>query len=152
MLLKVAKMQCRTHSRNRRGQVGVSMIELLVSILIFAFGMLGLVGLQSKTLSYGQISLYRSQATALSDDIFDRMRTDRANAKKGDWSTEATEHAADISGTSIAKTDLKDWKAEVEQLLPGGTAQIITDTDRITVIITWSERGTTSEFKTISAL
>ena len=128
------------------------MLEFLVSILIFAFGMLGLVGLQSKTLTYGQISLYRSQATALSDDIFDRMRADRANAKKGDWSTEATEYAADISGTSIAKTDLKDWKAEVEKLLPGGTAQIITDVDRITVIITWSERGTSSEFRTISAL
>jgi hypothetical protein len=80
------------------------------------------------------------------------MRTDRANAKKGDWSTEPTEHAADISGTSIAKTDLKDWKAEVEQLHPDGTAQIITDTGRITVIITWSERGITSEFRTVSAL
>ncbi len=145
-------MQRQTHSINRCRQAGVSMIEFLVSILIFAFGMLGLVGLQSKTLSYGQISLYRSQATALSDDIFDRMRADRANAKKGDWSTEPTEHATDISGTSIAKTDLKEWKAEVEQLLPSGTAQIITDTDRITVIITWSERGTSSEFKTISAL
>ncbi|MDH5541144.1 MAG: type IV pilus modification protein PilV, partial [Rhizobacter sp.] len=63
----------------RRAQRGASMIELLVSILIFAFGMLGLVGLQNRTLGYGQISLYRSQATALTDDILDRMRTDRAN-------------------------------------------------------------------------
>jgi len=142
-----------SNTNRLRHEHGVSMIELLVSLLIFAFGVLGLVGLQTKTLGYGQISLFRSQAAALSDDIFDRMRADRANAKKGDWSTEVTEQSADITGTTIAKTDLKDWKASIEQLLPGGQAQIITDSGHITVNISWSERdGVRTTFTTISAL
>ena len=87
-------------------QRGASMIELLVSILIFAFGMLGLVGLQTRTLAYGQTSLYRSQATALTDDILDRMRADRANAKANAWDSPTTDLATSITGTSIAKTDL----------------------------------------------
>jgi len=129
------------------------MIELLISLLIFAFGMLGLVGLQNKALGYGQMSLFRSQAAALSDDIFDRMRADRANAKKGDWSTVATEQAADITGTTIARTDLKDWKGCIEQLLPGGQAQVVTDSDHITVSISWAERdGIRTTFTTVSAL
>ena len=129
------------------------MIELLISLLIFAFGMLGLVGLQNKALGYGQMSLFRSQAAALSDDIFDRMRADRANAKKGDWGTVAAEQAADITGTTIARTDLKDWKSSIEQLLPSGQAQVVTDSDHITVSISWAERdGVRTTFTTVSAL
>ena len=138
-------------------QRGASMIELLVSILIFAFGMLGLVGLQSRTLAYGQMSLYRSQATALTDDIMDRMRADRANAKTGNWDTALTNNAASITGTTtIAEKDLKEWKLEVEALLPGGRASIVRSTvggqPVITVTMEWNERGETQTFPTMSAL
>ena len=111
----------------KRRQFGVSMIELLVSMVIFAFGMLGLVGLQTKTLAYGQSGLYRSQATALTDDVLDRMRTDRANAKLGNWNTAFANASASFTGTSIAQTDLKDWKQQIESLLPSGQAKIETD-------------------------
>ena len=128
-----------------RAQRGASMIELLVSILIFAFGMLGLVGLLNSTLGYGQISLYRSQATALTDDILDRMRADRANAKSGSWNTTLGADSASISGTSVAATDLKDWKAQVEALLPQGQASIAVNSGDVTVDIRWNERGTTQD-------
>ena len=68
-------------------QRGASMIELLVALVIFAFGMLGLAGLQTRTMEFSQSSLYRSQATALTDDVLDRMRADRANAANGLWDT-----------------------------------------------------------------
>ena len=145
------------NATRRSRQRGASMIELLVSILIFAFGMLGLVGLQSRTLAYGQMSLYRSQATALTDDIMDRMRADRANAKTGNWDTALTNNAASITGTTtIAEKDLKEWKLEVEALLPGGRASIVRSTvggqPVITVTMEWNERGETQTFPTMSAL
>jgi len=136
----------------RRPQRGASMIELLVSILIFAFGMLGLVGLQNKTLGYGQMSLYRSQATALSDDILDRMRADRVNAKAGNWNTALATASTSYTGTSIAQVDLKDWKDQVERLLPSGQASIAVDAGVVTVTIQWDERGATTPFQTISSL
>jgi len=137
------------------GQHGVSMIELLVAILIFAFGMLGLAGLQNRTLGFAQISLYRSQATALSDDILDRLRADRLNAKAGRWNTVLSTKADDISGATLTESDLKEWKSEVERLLPGGKASVGFDasTGMVTVDIRWSERGTTQEkWSTVSAL
>ncbi len=133
-------------------QRGATMIELLVSILIFALGMLGLVGLQTRTLSYGQASLYRSQATALTDDILDRMRTDRVNAKGGQWSTASTALAASITGTTIALTDLKDWKEQVESLLPTGRGAIAIAGDAVTITLSWDERGETRTFVTTSGL
>jgi type IV pilus assembly protein PilV len=155
-------LQNLNQATRRTRQRGASMIELLVSLLIFAFGMLGLVGMQNKTMAYSQLSLYRSQATALSDDILDRMRADRARAKNGDWSTGLTDVASGITGTSIAKTDLKEWKTLVETLLPSGQASIAigtgADLGKVTVKLQWYERfgddsdGSTREFQTISFL
>jgi type IV pilus assembly protein PilV len=141
-----------TRGAGKAGQRGASMIELLVSILIFAFGMLGLVGLQTRTLSYGQFSLYRSQATALSDDILDRMRTDRVSAKAGGWDSALSVAAASIGTSTFAEADLKDWKQQVEGLLPLGKGQVAVAAGVVTITMTWDERGTTQSFVTTSGL
>lgn len=127
-------------------QRGVSMIELLVSLLIFTFGMLGLAGLQTRTLTFNQSSLFRSQATALTDDILDRMRADRLNALAGRWDTPLTTASSAVTGTLIYQADLKDWKAQVEALLPSAQASVVTNTTAgsadlgtVTVVIEWDD-------------
>jgi type IV pilus assembly protein PilV len=120
-------------------QRGISMVELLVSLLIFSFGMLGLAGLQTRTLSFNQSSLYRSQATALGDDILDRMRADRQNAVAGLWNTALTTDAAGVTGTELYKTDLKLWKQSVEALLPSGKGAVNVSGGTVTVTLTWDD-------------
>jgi type IV pilus assembly protein PilV len=126
------------HHRKQH-QSGASMIELLVSLLIFSFGMLGLAGLQVRSLSLSQSSLYRSQATALADDILDRMRADRDNALAGNWNTALTTASSSVSGTALFKTDMKDWKATVEALLPDGKASVNMGSGTVTVILQWDD-------------
>ena len=131
-------MQLNLSTRKRR-QSGVSMIELLVAFVIFSFGMLGLAGLQSRTLSYNQSSLFRSQATALADDILDRMRVDRDNALAQRWNTELASKSTSITPlTFIYQTDLKDWKEQIEALLPDGQGRITVAADRsVTIELEW---------------
>lgn len=131
------------HSGNKHStrQGGVGLIEVLVSILIFAFGILGLVGLQTRTLSYSQESLFRSQAAALTEDILDRMRADRTNAKAGQWDSAFNNHHNHFKGTTLAQMDLKEWKLQVETLLPSGEAAIARNANRVIVTIRWNERG-----------
>ena len=132
------------------------MLELLVSLLIFSFGMLGLAGLQIRSLSMSQSSLYRSQATALADDILDRMRADRANALAGNWNTALTTAASSVSGSALYQTDLKDWKATVESLLPAGQASVNVNANVVTITLQWDDsRGRDSSpqsWATISRL
>ena len=130
-----------TPLHSRRGAAGSSMIELLVSILIFAFGMLGMIGMQNRTLGYGQMSLLRSQAAALTDDMMDRLRTDRANAVVGNWEITLGQPASDFNGTSLAQTDRSDWLTQVAALLPSGQASVHVTTKIVTVTIQWYERG-----------
>jgi type IV pilus assembly protein PilV len=136
-----------------RRQRGASMIELLVSLLIFAFGTLGIIGMMTRTLGYGQMSLYRSQAAALTDDILDRMRADSANARAGKWSAELDDAASSFTKTTIADQDLKEWKTQVEALLPSGQAEVVVSSGAITITIAWNERnGATTSMVTNSAL
>jgi type IV pilus assembly protein PilV len=139
--------------RPARRQRGASMIELLVSLLIFAFGTLGIIGMMTRTLGYSQMSLYRSQAAALTDDILDRMRTDVTNARAGNWDTALTNSGSSFGTTSIAQQDLGEWKTQVEALLPSGKASVAVTSGAVTVTIAWQERNATAtSFVTTSAL
>jgi type IV pilus assembly protein PilV len=146
----------RTHHPSHRpahAQRGVSLIELLVALLIFSFGMLGLAGLQLRTLSYSQSSLFRSQAVALTDDVLDRMRASRTDASiptSGGWNSDFDEAGANGS-------DLADWKAEVASLLPGGEASIAVTSTNVTIVIRWLDspdknREELTSFQTVTAL
>ena len=57
-----------------RPQSGVTMIEVMVTVVILAFGLLGLAGLQSK-INIGMIESYqRGQAVILLNDMAERMK------------------------------------------------------------------------------
>ena len=145
-----------TPSAARRSQAGATMIEVLVSFVIFAFGMLGVAGLQTKALSMSQASLMRSQASALTDDIIERLRADRANAMAGNWNSSADELAADISATGpLSDTDLRAWKTDLEAALPDGRARINVATGVVEVLITWNDsrgRDDNTVFRTVTRL
>jgi type IV pilus assembly protein PilV len=143
---------------------GFTMIEVLVAFVIFSFGMLGLAGLQTRLLTYSQSSLLRTQAMALTDDVLERMRLDRQNAVGGNWSTDLDDTAASLpSGVNPYQFDLKDWKTQVEALLPAGRASISVDAAQnnlVIITIEWNDsRGTdtsnqtgTEQFETRSRL
>ena len=54
-------------------QGGATMIEVLITIVILAFGLLGLVGLQAKVQLAEVESYQRAQAVVLLNDMADRL-------------------------------------------------------------------------------
>jgi len=55
-------------------QTGVGLIEVLMALVVFALGVVGLAGLQLKTLSLTMDSSQRTYAMAKSQDLADRIR------------------------------------------------------------------------------
>lgn len=145
-------------SATARSQAGATMIEVLVSFVILAFGVMGIAGLQTKAMALNQASLMRSQASALTDDIIDRLRADRVNAMAGRWDSSGTQTASSYASTGpIYTTDMGDWKREVENLLPEGRALVTVDTATglVTVRISWNDSRRTDDntvFVTVSRL
>ena len=59
-------------------QSGVSLIEVLVSIVIASIGLLALAGVNASSARYTKMSQYRGTATLLANDMGERMRANKA--------------------------------------------------------------------------
>lgn len=117
----------------RRGQGGFTLVEVLVSALILALGLVGTAGLQALALKSNQSAYLRSQASALAYDLADRMRTNVEGANSGFYVPgDATLHAscATTSGCSVqqsAQNDIAEWNAALAANLPLGSGFVCID-------------------------
>jgi len=63
-----------------RGQRGVTLIEVLVTVIILSIGLLGIAGLQSRLQQSEMEAYQRSQALILLNDMANRIASNRNNA------------------------------------------------------------------------
>lgn len=123
----------KTSSLNKKHQSGMSMIEVLVTIVILAFGLLGLAALHMKMQAAALESQQRAQAVTLLSDIKDRISTNRAQA--ADYIVDGlvgTGDARPLSCTGLSsgpQKDLCEWsnalKGQAEQGTVSNTGAMI---------------------------
>lgn len=95
-------------------QSGVSLIEILVTLVIVTLGLLGLVGMQSKLQTSEMEAYQRSQALLLLNDMASRLSSNRSNASA--YATGAPVSAPLGAGatcptavTTLVQRDLREW-------------------------------------------
>jgi len=66
------------HRHNK--ETGFSLLEVLITILVLSIGLLGFAGLQAQSLRTNNSASQGSAATALANEIINRMRANRASA------------------------------------------------------------------------
>lgn len=89
-------------------QIGMSLIEVLVAVLILGIGLLGIAAMQATALRNSQSALERSQAVIQTYAILDAMRANRADALAGQYNTGGMECAAP-TGVTLAQMDRARW-------------------------------------------
>lgn len=114
-------------------QRGFTLIEVLVSGLILAIGLVGVAGLQAFALKNNQSAFMRSQATALAYDLADRMRSNVAGVDSGSYAPASAAVVSGCGSTSgctpveMAHNDLAQWNAAVATYLPMGQGFVCID-------------------------
>lgn len=109
------------------------MVEVLVSLLIVSFGLLGMAALQAEGIVSNQSAYYRTQAVSLANDMTDRMRANIAAVTSGNYNdiagaaNGACYTAGGCSPAQMAGNDLSVWNAMVAASLPGGAAAVCLD-------------------------
>jgi type IV pilus assembly protein PilV len=70
------------HTRQIGKQRGITLLESLIAIVVAALGILGILGVQMRTLTDTQTSMRRAQAIRLIEDLSERMKVN-PNALSG---------------------------------------------------------------------
>jgi len=144
----------------RRRSGGFSLIEILITILIFAVGLLGMAALQAVSMRSNQSANFRTQATALAYMIIDRMHANSDAVMHGEYFSAMASRACSAGPDDGARTstyDIQQWRQQLACQLPEGQGAILFPGDKVQVQITWtdarwslipSERSMTFELET----
>lgn len=133
----------RVGAQGRRSrQRGVSLIEVLVTVLILGVGLLGVAALQIKSMRLNQDAYLRSQATVLASSLVDSMRLRRTTLAAGYTAAAPSTGNCNPADASVA-AEVLCWHRELAARLPGGTGSVVQDTTNLsqfTVTVSWLDR------------
>ncbi len=129
-------------------QRGVTLIEVLVTVIVLAIGLLGIAGLQLNSLRFTYSAYQNSQATIMTNDVLDRMRANRPAAETGAYNIAlgSTPGTASCVGTganctfaTMASADLFEWKQALATVLPSGDGSVVQNGDLFLITIQWDD-------------
>ena len=117
-----------------RTEQGVSLIEILVTVLILATGLLGMATLQTRSLTFSNIAYLNTQASIIGYDMLDRIKANPVFAIDGPGYTAALGNmpgsypnnceTSDCAPNEVFIYDRDQWKFNINEQLPDGDGTI----------------------------
>jgi type IV pilus assembly protein PilV len=126
---------------------GFSLVEVLISIIILSFGMLGMVGMQAASLQANREARLQSTAAVLARELAEMMRgnqkisagtTSATNPYLGDFTAGSfavstpsyclSVGSTCADNTAVANAQMTEWLSRVQTELPGARVKVCMDT------------------------
>lgn len=129
---------------------GLTLIEILVTLVVTSLGLLGIAVLQARSLQSNHDAYLYSQASALAYDMAERIRANPAAVIAGGYNTAMTDTPAAANcvanecgaPTQMAAYDKYEWKeTQVKVLLPEAGASVSYAASLATIVIRWRGRA-----------
>jgi type IV pilus assembly protein PilV len=115
--------------RTTANQQGFMLLEALIGVLVFALGILAIVGMQATSIANASDAKYRTEASFLAEELIGRISVDRTNI-------------------AAYATPPQDWLTHVAGILPAGTGTVAvaaadpnTGQPSVTVSVLWTPPG-----------
>ena len=112
--------------RNGKKQTGFSLIEGLIAIALFSFGVLAIMNLQAQSIKHGGESKYRIDASFLANQLVGQMWADRGNL---------------ASYTNASYAPRSSWNTTVNATLPSGNSIVAVNGNQVRITVTWQSPG-----------
>ena len=110
---------------------GFTLLEVLIALLVFSLGLLGMAGLLIVSVKTNHSAYLRTQASFLAQSMADRMRANAPQVWAGAYSTAYPSGDTDPCGgggtctrVNVAIRDKAVWSTQLTDQLPNGSAVI----------------------------
>ena len=138
---------------NKLNQKGLSLIEVMIALAVFSFGLLALAALMASGLKYNTSALHRSYATSQAYDMADRMRANRPGLIDGHYNGLIDpsddpircvqfegDSDVDCNSEQMAEYDSWEWNNANARLLPEGAGTVKRgDSGIYTITVSWND-------------
>jgi len=139
-------------------QSGVSMIEVLVSLTVVAFGLLGLAGLQARSMSFQKDSFDRKAAAEIAAQMTERIRANYDGFTAGNYNRTmlpvdpvpaaipVCANSQDCTAAEIAARDWAMWQIDLRRRLPvsGAYLEALAGSTQMKLTLAWQEGQSTN--------
>lgn len=147
----------------RVAQQGYSLLEVLIALLVFSIGLLGLAAMLVSAVRGNHQAYYRTQATFVAQSISDGMKADLMGINNGAYNTDGfiDSHGGACTtceADQVAARNLNSWTSMARNDLPNGAISINCDASAVpvsqiavfypgvcTVAVRWSEVSDTGQ-------
>jgi type IV pilus assembly protein PilV len=132
-------------------QQGFTLLEVLITIVVVAIGLLGVAGMQVASIKLSTNADIRSRASAHVAQIYERISSNPSRAKEYELPKGA-------APSGVFQTQLQQWKQTLQTTLPSGDGTIVVTEDAgcggalptasgsicwlVTVTVQWDESRT----------
>ena len=131
-------MKMNTKTNNKR-QKGFTLIEAMISVVVFSFGLLGVAGVMLVAVKSNHNGYMRSQATFLAHSMVDMMRrnswavwNDNYDGTYSGYNSIATACTTTACGCSaVARRDVTQWSNMINSTLTNGSGEISCNTTAV---------------------
>lgn len=132
-------------------QTGFTLLEIMIALVIFSVGLLGLAGLQAGGLRSTTTAQYRTIATIQAYDMADRIRANPRGVSDGNYNAlnNTTPSSTDCvtatcTAAQLAAFDYYEWQKATATALPGGHGTVAGGGagSQFTVTVMWDEERT----------
>ncbi len=125
---------------------GHSLLEVLIAVVVFSVGIIGVASLMLVSMRANDAALTRTQSTMLANEMYEKILANIPGAAAGNYtvamgsslptttSPECDTAICDVA--QLAAWDLVEWAARANRVLPGADAAIAVDTSVDPMIIT----------------
>ena len=157
-------------------QIGTTLIEVLVAVVVVSVGLVGLAALQTISMKNNHSAYLRTQATFLAYDMIDRMRANLLATQAGSYvvalgtapSGTTNCQSSICAASDLATFDINEWKCSLGAwdtqstcsttlsmggMLPAGDGSVTRAGNIHTVSVRWNDRdGTQRTFQVSTEL
>ena len=129
---------------------GFTLLEVMIALVIFSFGLLALAALMAKGLQYNTSALHRSYASSQAYDMADRMRANQLalkdpfyykdiNPPAGDPPSCLCDDTCPCDREAMATFDAWQWNSMNAAVLPSGSGTVGRYGTTYTITMTWDD-------------